>query len=78
MLSQRLCMHTQLSCGYKCVKVGKSLHRRLYVVSVSNEDSVESTHLCKLFKACAFACEKKVLKSHELAKIFTCDKANLY
>ena len=54
MLSQRLCMHTQLSCGYKCVKVGKSLHRRLHVVCVSNEDSVEITHLRKLFWACAF------------------------
>ena len=51
-------MHTKLSCGYKCVKVVKSLHRRLYVVCVSNEDSVEGTHLCKLFKALLFACEK--------------------
>ena len=52
-------MHTQLSCGYKCVKVGKSLHRRLYAVCVSNEDSVESTYLRKLFEHVPFACEKK-------------------
>ena len=52
-------MHTQLSNGYECVKVGKSLHRRLDVVCVSNEDSVGSTYLRKLFEHVLFACEKK-------------------
>ena len=59
MWSQRLCMHTQLSCGYKYVKVDKSLHGRLYIVCVSNEDSVGSTYLRKLFWTCAFRMWKK-------------------